>query len=189
MSLCQPSAWKLSSQRVSCDASDDEIQRFFSSTPLSFGAGTSTNDSLEKGGGGGEFSKLENSLSSRLRLICDLQLHLEFDDQVRYKCPNFNEVCLRYQYSSDSICTSFQCGKYSLTSLCHILDSSSEWTLTEMELLYLMLVLNTKDEEKVRTHIHSIPMWQISLISTCHILDTKDEEDVRTICCPWNATM
>ena len=57
-----------------------------------------------------------------------------------------------------------------------------------MELLYLMLVLNTKDEEKVRTHIHSIPMWQISLISTCHILDTKDEEDVRTICCPWNAT-
>ena len=57
-----------------------------------------------------------------------------------------------------------------------------------MELLYLMLVLNTKDEEKVRTHIHSIPMWLISLISTCHILDTKDEEDVRTICCPWNAT-
>ena len=57
-----------------------------------------------------------------------------------------------------------------------------------MELLYLMLVLNTKDEEKVRTHIHSIPMWLISLISTCHILDTKDEEDVRNICCPWNAT-
>ena len=165
MSLCQPSAWKLSPQRVSCDASDDEIQRFFSSTPLSFGAGTSTNDSLEKGGGGtGEFSKLENSLSSRLRLICDLQLHLEFDDQVRYKCPNFNEVCLRYQYSSDSICTSFQFGKYSLTSLCHILDSSSEWTLTEMKLLYLMVVLNTKDEIEVRTHI-----FQISLISTCHI--------------------
>ena len=99
---------------------------FFSSTPLSFGAGTSTNDSLERGGGGGGFSKLENSLSSRLRLICDMQLHLEFDDQVRYKCPNFNEVCLRYQYSSDSICTPFQCGKYSLTSLFHILDSSSE---------------------------------------------------------------
>ena len=36
--------------------------------------------------------------------------------------------------------------------------------------------------------LHSIPMWQTSLISTCHILDTKDEEDVRTICCPWNAT-
>ena len=57
-----------------------------------------------------------------------------------------------------------------------------------MKLLYLMMVLNTTGEEKVRTHIHSIPMWQISLISTCHILDTKDEEDVRTICCPWNAT-
>ena len=90
MSLCQTSAWKSSSQRVSCDASDDEIQRFFSTTPLSFGAGTSTNDSLEKGREGGGVLKVGKLplFSSRLRLICDLQLHLEFDDQVRYKCPN-----------------------------------------------------------------------------------------------------
>ena len=172
MSLCQPSAWKWSSQCVSCDSNDDEIQRFFSSTPLSFGAGMSTNDSLEMGGGGGEFSKLENSLSSRLRLICELQLHLEFDDQVRYKCPNFNEVCLRYHYSSDSICTSFQCGKYSLTSLCHILHSSSEWTLTEMKLLYLMVVLleyHGWDGSENTYRLHSIPLWQISLISTINM--------------------
>ena len=57
-----------------------------------------------------------------------------------------------------------------------------------MKFLYLMGVLSTKDEEKVRTHTHSIPIWQISLISTCYILDTKDKEEVRTICCPWNAT-